>query len=68
MARKKVKKTTFKIWTVIEKHIEYVDGTDEFVDLKDEETRSLGEFGKLQNARVQVDFLGETHMNDGDID
>ena len=55
---KKVEKTTYKIWTSIEKHIIYSDGSDDYEDLKNEDTRSLGEFKEIKDARLQVDFLG----------
>jgi len=62
----KNKKITYKVWTSIEKKIEHPDGTEEYVELDQEETRSLGTFTTLKKAREQVTTLGEIHQSDND--
>ncbi len=42
-------KTTFKLWTVIEKRIEYEDGSEEFSDIEDS-CVSSGEFFDMEDA------------------
>ena len=61
--RRKVAKRTFKIWTVIEEHIEYTDGSDEYKDHK-EETVSAGEFNTLNEACLRNDLISETFGGD----
>ena len=55
---------TYKLWIVIEK-IDENKGTHE--DLKQEETRSVGEFKTLQDARDGMENVGDIHVNDGSL-
>lgn len=69
MAKKKtIARKSYKLWIQIEEHIEYSDGTEKYRDMKEEETRSIGCFNKLEDANEQMQTLGEIHMKDGDSD
>jgi len=63
---KQVAEKTYKIWTVIEEHTVFSDGSDEYKDLEDE-TVSLGHFSTLQGATDQNSLLDELYFGDGDI-
>lgn len=66
MAKKKAVKTTYKVWTTIEKHIEYSDGSEKYVNLKQEIPRTLGTFSTLEKVNEQISILGDVHQNDSD--
>jgi len=71
MTNKKTKKVvskTYKLWIQIEEHKVFSDGSEEYIDLKEDETRSVGRFKKVKDARRQMDFLGDTCMHDGDAE
>ena len=67
MARKKIVKKSYTLWITIEEHTEYSDGTSQYRDMKDEDTRSVGRFSNLKDANEQMQTLGEIHMRDGDV-
>ena len=70
--RKKIAKKEYKIWTVIEEHTVYTDGSDNYVDLRDEETASAGEFNNLKDARLRVELISRVFegriVNCADLD
>lgn len=68
MADKKVKKKSYTLWIKIEEHLEFEDGTEEYRDMEEEETRSVGRFSNIEDANDQMDVLGDTHMRDGDVE
>lgn len=68
MVKKKITKVEYKIWTLIEKHTEYSDGSESYRDLKQEEPRSLGTFSTLEKANEQVNLMGDIHQYDSDED
>jgi hypothetical protein len=45
---------------VIEECTEFADGTEVYKDLKDEETASVGSFGKLDNAIDRMNIVANT--------
>jgi hypothetical protein len=55
-----VVKKTYKVWLVIEECTEFADGTEVYKDLKDEETASVGSFGKLDNAIDRMNIVANT--------
>jgi hypothetical protein len=63
-SKKVVAKVTYKLWVNIEKHVEYTDGTDTYEDLKNEETRSVGEYNSLEDAYEQMNLLSDMHQGD----
>lgn len=60
----KVVKKTYTVWMMIEEHTEYTDGNEEYIDLKDEETRSCGRFNTLDEAFEQMNNVAEQHEGD----
>ena len=64
----KIVNRTYKLWITIEEHIEMADGTDSYRDLKDEDTRSVGDYTTLEKAVEQMNSLGDMHVHDGDVE
>jgi hypothetical protein len=58
-----VAKRTFKIWAVVEEHIVYEDGSDEYKDVEDVIV-SAGEFDTLNEANLRIDLIYETFSGD----
>jgi len=50
-------KKTYKVWMVIEEYIEHEDGTEEFRDMTETETRSAGFFSTLEEAETQMNEI-----------
>jgi len=59
-----VAKVSYQLWITIEKHTEYVDGTEKYEDLKDEETRSVGRFSTLEEAYEQMSDVADNNSGD----
>jgi len=55
-----VVKKTYKVWLVIEECTEFADGSEVYKDLKDEETASVGTFGKLDSAIDRMNIVANT--------
>lgn len=66
--RRKVAKKSYKLWITIEEHIEFTDGTEKYRDMKEEDTRSVGRFSKIEDAYFKMNTLGDNHQNEGDED
>lgn len=62
---KTVKKRTFTVWAEIEEYVEYTDGTEDFIDRTDEETRSCGRFSSIEEAVEQMNEIANN--NEGDF-
>ncbi len=65
--KKKIIKKSYTLWITIEQHTEFSDGTEKYEDLKNDDTRSVGRFTKIKDAREQMQTLGDIHMGDGDV-
>jgi hypothetical protein len=66
--QKKVVKKTYKLWITIEEHTEFSDGSDKYRDMKEEDTRSLGTFSTVELANEHMNFMGDNHQSDGDVE
>ena len=60
----KVVKTSYKLWIVIEEFKELSDGSEEFRDMKEEETRSCGAFSSLEEAYEQMNEIASQFEGD----
>lgn len=63
----KIKQKTYKLWITIEEHVEFDDGSDEYRDLKELDTRSVGTFTDMDDALEQMNSLGDMFQSDGDV-
>ena len=57
-------KKSYKVWMIIEEYIEHDDGTEEFRDMKEAETRSAGCFSTLEEAENQMNEIAMQYSGD----
>lgn len=66
MAKNNEPVRAYKLWVIIEEITLHPDGSDEYRDMKEEETCSVGSYLSLDDATNRLRELSQEHSSDGD--